>query len=399
MRVLCLTVGPDSEPSSRFRIHQWLEPLRASGIEVEVRPRASRRYLELGYGVHEFPGPIRAGWTAFHFARVCIRRLRDLWDARRYDLLLLQKETFPFGMERLLSFFGLRPVFDIDDAIQLRPDLAHGIGHRLQALADFVTRRDRALPSLLSRCHSVLAGSPNLAAYARNHCEHVRLLPTVVETRRYRVRPVERTGPLTLGWIGAPPNVVYLEPLRPVLTKLAERFPLRLLLIGPARFECPGVEVRCHPWRHYESVEEEVADLHQFDIGLMPLRDDAFAAAKCALKAIQYMACGIPVVASPVGVNPEVVGDGVCGYLPRSQAEWYERLSQLLQDPDLRQRLGEAGRARAEARYSVCAALPTLVEALREAAAAQPGKRRTSPSMIISTASAREKFPVLSERS
>jgi glycosyltransferase involved in cell wall biosynthesis len=399
MRVLCLTVGPDSEPSSRFRIHQWLEPLRASGIEVEIRPRASRRYLELGYGVHPLPSSLRAGWAALQFARVCLRRLRDLWDARRYDLLLLQKETFPFGMQRLVSHFGLRPVFDFDDAIYLRPDLAHGMGRRLRMLADALMRRDRALPALLARCHSVLAGSPNLAAYARTHCERVRLLPTVVETRSYRVRPVRRTGPLTIGWIGAPPNVVYLEPLRPVLKELAERIPMRLLLLGPTHFECPGVEVRCRPWKHYASVEEEANDLMEFDIGIMPLRDDAFAAGKCAFKAIQYMACGIPVVASPVGVNAEVVREGVCGYLASSPSEWYERLSALLRDPDLRERLGEAGRARAEAHYSIRAALPVLVEALREAAAAQPGKRRARDSTINSTACAGEKLPVLIERS
>lgn len=399
MRVLCLTVGPDSEPSSRFRIHQWLEPLRASGIEVEIRSRASRRYLELGYGVRSFPSSIRAGWAALQFTRVCLRRLWDLWDARRYDLLLLQKETFPLGMQRLVSHFGLRPVFDFDDAIYLRPDLAYGTGRRLRILADALTRRDRALPALLTRCHSVLAGSPNLAAYARTHCERVRLLPTVVETRSYRVRPVRRTGPLTIGWIGAPPNVVYLESLRPVLKKLAERIPMRLLLLGPSRFDCPGVEVRCRPWKHYGSIAEEVDDLMEFDIGIMPLRDDAFAAGKCALKAIQYMACGIPVVASPVGVNAEVVRDGVCGYVASSPIEWYERLSALLADPDLRQRMGEAGRARAEAHYSIRAALPVLVEALREAAAAQPGKRRARASTISSTACADEKLPVLIERS
>jgi len=399
MRVLCLTVGPESEPSSRFRVHQWLEPLRESGIELEIRSRASRRYFELGYGLRRLPGPLRAGWAALQFASVCLRRLRDLWDARRYDLLLLQKETFPFGLERLLPHLGLRPVLDLDDAIYLRPELRYGMGRGLRALADAVTRRERALPALLARCHSVLAGSPNLVAYARSHCERVRLLPTVVETRSYRTRPVRRTGPVTVGWIGAPPNLVYLEPLRPVLRALAERFPLRLLLLGPPRFDCPGVEVRCVPWPHYTRGEDELVDLQEFDIGLMPLRDDVFAASKCALKAIQYMACGIPVVASPVGVSAEVVGDGECGYLASSPSEWYERLSALLSDPDLRQRMGAAGRARAEARYSVRAALPVLVEALREAAAAQPGKRRTRASTMRSTESAGEKYPVLIERS
>lgn len=399
MRVLCLTVGPDSEPSSRFRIHQWREPLRASGIELEIRPRASRRYLELGYGVRPLPGAVQAVWAALQFAGVCLRRLKDLWDARRYDLLLLQKETFPLGMARLLPLLGLRPVFDVDDAIYLRPALADGFGRRLRNLADAITRRDRALPALLTRCHSVLAGSPNLASYARASCERVRLLPTVVETRSYRVHPVRRRGPLTIGWIGAPPNVVYLEPLRPVLRQLAAHFPIRLLLLGPAHFECPGVELQCRPWKHYASLEEEVADLQAFDIGVMPLRDDAFAAGKCALKAIQYMASGIPVVASPVGVNGEVVRDGECGYLATSAGEWYERLSTLLADPELRKRMGEAGRARVDARYSIRALLPVLVEALREAAAAQPGKRRTRASTMSSTACSGEKLPVLIERS
>jgi len=399
MRVLCFTVGPDSEPSSRFRVHQWREPLRTRGIELEIRARASRRYLELGYGVREFPSAVRVGWAAFQFLRVSLRRLRDLWDARHYDLLWLQKETFPFGMERLLSLLGLRPVFDFDDAIYVRADLAHGMGRRLRSVADSVTRREQALPALLTHCHSVLAGNPTLANYARVHCARVRVLPTVVETRSYPLRPVRRTGPLTIGWIGAPPNVVYLKPLRPVLERLAEEFPLRLLLVGPRRFECPGVKVQCRPWKHYASVEDEVSDLHEFDIGLMPLRDDAFAAGKCALKAIQYMACGIPVVASPVGVNVEVVQDGVCGSLARTPSEWYERLRALFMDPDLRQRMGAAGRVRAETHYSIRAALPVLEEALREAAALQPGKRRTRASMMSSTASAGEKLPVLIERS
>ena len=401
MRVLCLTIGPDSEPSSRFRVGQWVAPLAEHGIEVEVRPRASRRYLELGYGVRSLPSPARAGWAALQFTKATLRRMRDLAAARRFDLLLLQKETFPFGLERLLPLLGVRTVYDFDDAIYLRTrrvDAADGMGRTIRAAADAVLRRDRALPALLERCDAVIAGNPNLAAYARRHCDRVRVIPTVVDTDRYPVRPVRMDGPLVIGWIGAPPNVGHLEPLRPVLADLATRFAFRFTALGPAQLDWPDVPVECVPWRHYESIEDEVDDVQRFDIGIMPLPDDPFAAGKCALKAIQYMAAGIPVVASPVGVNADVVQVGVCGYLARTPQEWGDRLARLLADPGLRARLGEAGRARAEACYSIRSALPALVETLREAAAT-PGKRRSSASTTRSDASPIESVPVLSERS
>ncbi len=406
MRVLCLTIGPDSEPSSRFRVGQWVTPLARQGIELEVRPRASRRYLDLGYGVRAVPPPVHAAWAALQFTRVTLRRIRDLVAARRFDLLLLQKETFPFGLERLLPLLGVRVVYDFDDAIYLRTrrsggaNAADGMAGALRATADAVLRRDRALPALLARCDTVIAGNPNLAAYARRHCERVRVIPTVVDTDRYRVRPVRTDGTPVIGWIGAPPNVRYLEPLRPVLADLARRFALRFTALGPSRLDWPDVPHECVPWRHYESVEDEVDDVLRFDIGIMPLPDEPFAAGKCALKAIQYMAAGIPVVASPVGVNAEVVQDGVCGYLARTPEEWTDRIGRLLVDPELRARLGRAGRARAEACYSIRSALPALVETLRDAATAPaPGKRRSSASTTSAHASSIDSVPVLSERS
>ena len=121
----------------------------------------------------------------------------------------------------------------------------------------------------------------------------------------------------------------------------------RLRLVGPTSFDCPGVEVECTGWRHYASVADEVADLHRFDVGIMPLPATGFAAGKCALKAIQYMACGIPVVASPVGVNAEVVRHDECGFLAETPDDWERYLARLLADPALRARLGDAGRSRA----------------------------------------------------
>jgi glycosyltransferase involved in cell wall biosynthesis len=297
-----------------------------------------------------------------------VRRLHDLWHARRFDLVFIQKEVFPFGMERLVDWLGLRVVYDFDDAIQLRSDLRAPRGRVLSWLADALVRRDRALPALLQRSAVVIAGNPVLADFARRHNPDVRVIPTAIDTDRYTARTASSDGRLRIGWFGAPAATAYLEPLRPALQRLAERFDFELSVLGAERFACPDVPVRCRPWRPYERLAEEVADLQRFDIGIMPLPDDAFAAGKCALKAIQYMACGIPVVASPVGVAAEVITDGECGFLARTSEEWADRLGRLLADASLRERLGHAGRRRVVEHYSLHAVFPRLLAALAEAA-------------------------------
>jgi glycosyltransferase involved in cell wall biosynthesis len=374
MRVLFLTIGPESEPSSRFRAYQYVEPLRRLGVDARVRPRVGRAYFEMGYGIRRPPAPVRGAWVAGSFALRTLRRVRDLWQARRFDLLVLQKETFPFGMERLLSRWGIPVVYDFDDAVYEAPPSADGLGPALRAVAERVAGPRRGLPPLLSRCRAVVAGNAVLADYARRHNERVFVLPTAVDTEAYPVRPVRRSGPLTVGWIGAPAGAVYLEPLRPVFRALARRFDLRLVVLGAPAFDCPGVIVETGSWKTYRSREEEAEHLSRFDIGIMPLADDPWAAGKCAFKAIQYMASGIPVVASPVGVTPEVVPDGTCGFLAATPDQWMEKLSALLGDPELRAAMGRAGRARVEENYSIRATLPRLVEVLREAAGApEPG--------------------------
>ena len=135
MRVLFLTIGPETEPSSRFRVYQYLDALRANGIRVTIRPLASPRYVELGYGRLRPATALRVFWTTLHFATRVVRRLRDLWDARNFDVVFIQKEVFPFGMARLVDWLGLRVVYDFDDAIQLRSDPCAPRGRVLSRLA------------------------------------------------------------------------------------------------------------------------------------------------------------------------------------------------------------------------------------------------------------------------
>jgi len=386
LRVLCLTIGPEAEPSSRFRVYQYRDALRALGVSLEVRPRVGRRYFEMGYGLRRPPAALRAAWVGASAVSRRLRRLRDLRDAGHFDALLLQKETLPPGGLALLRAAGVPVVYDVDDAIWEPQTAVDGLGPRLRRVADGLARRPRVLPELLAHCHTVLAGSPALAEYARRFAPRVEILPTVVDTDAYPVSPRRRRGTLTVGWIGAPANAVYLEPLRPVFREITRRFDCRVLLLGPHAFECPGARVEVRPFQSYASRDEEAAALRDLDVGLLPLPDDRFARGKCGLKAIQYMACGLPVVASPVGVTPEILGDGACGLLASTPGEWRDALAHLLADPGLRERLGRAGRARAEARYSLRAAAPRLAAALRAAAGSADSASRAPSGRAGSTA-------------
>lgn len=379
MRVLCLTIGPETEPSSRFRVYQYAEPLAGLGIALDVRPRVGRRYVELGFGLRRPGLPVRLAAVGASLAARTLRRVRDLVAARRYDAVWVQKETFPFGLDRLVRSLDVPVVFDFDDAIYAAPGARDGLGPGVRAVAERLVRREEALARLLPRCAAVWAGSPVLADWARARGARVEIVPTVVDTDVYPVRPVRRVprgGTLSIGWIGAPAGSAYLEPLRPVFGALARRFPLRLVVRGTADFSCPGVEVDARGWRTYRERADEAADLEGIDVGIMPLPAEPWAAGKCALKAIQFMASGIPVVVSPVGANAEVVVDGVTGFHAVGPARWRERLARLLESPSLRHRLGRAGRAHVERHYSLAAAAPRVAELLRDATRTAVARRR-----------------------
>jgi glycosyltransferase involved in cell wall biosynthesis len=214
-----------------------------------------------------------------------------------------------------------------------------------------------------ARC--VVAGNEYLADYARRAgAKRVAILPTVVDTDRYPAATRERRGPFTIGWIGSPFSSRYLELIAPALADVCSQGRARVVLVGAPLAVLASVPREVLPW----SEATEVNDIQAFDVGVMPVVDEPWARGKCGLKLIQYMACGLPVVASPVGVNREIVEPGVNGFLASTHEEWINALTTLRDQPTLAAELGRAGRRKVEEKYSLRAAAPALASILRQAA-------------------------------
>jgi glycosyltransferase involved in cell wall biosynthesis len=356
LSVLFIAPHPIEGPSTRFRIHQYLPALEAAGISATVRPFLSSRLAPLAYR----PGlAAKLGITAWGAAL----RLGDILRATRADLVYVLREAFPIGpavFERALEAASGRLAFDFDDAIWLR---STNYENPIDRLRDF----DRPA-RLIARARRTVVGSELLADYARQYApspDRVVLIPTVVDTTQFRPAPRPADGGIVVGWIGTPRNTSYIQAIWPGLAAAARRDPrIRYAFVGAEPFDAGDTPVEFRPW----TLAGEIADIQGFDIGIMPLPDDAQARGKCGFKLIEYMACGLAAVASPVGANVDVLRDGETGLLADTATGWEAALVDLAGDAERRRAMGAAGRARAVERYSLAAMAPRFVATVEAAA-------------------------------
>lgn len=335
-RGLVLAKYDTQAATTRQRFVQAVPYLREAGIEIDICPLFSNAYLAqlFTHGTRSKRGIVAAYWA----------RLGVLMRASRYDFIWVQYELFPYlhaGFERLISLAGKPVIYDMDDALFHQYDQHNNpwvrklLGNKLQPL--------------LRRSALACCGNAYLAAYAKQFCAHTEIMPTVVDITHYRVVKKPATPTPTLGWIGSPSTWRYTAPLRGMLGEFVAEKKLNILVVGAGAAADNTDPFAFRDWQE----AREVADIQQMDIGIMPLPDEPWARGKCGYKLIQYMACGIPVIASPVGVNREIVEHGVNGFLASTDQEWREAIATLSSDAALRQRMGHAGRARVEAQYSI----------------------------------------------
>jgi glycosyltransferase involved in cell wall biosynthesis len=240
-------------------------------------------------------------------------------------------------------------VFDIDDAIWEPP--AH-VSSPFLGLVDFGWVRKMA-----GMCTHAVVGNAYLADYVRQYDPNITIIPTCIDMDKHV--PKEHgdvSGSVVLGWTGLKDNLGYLAHIEPVLQELARKHDLKMLVTTGRDYHLDGVEVENEYWVN----AREIDYLRRADIGLMPLEDTPRARGKCAFKALQYMAVGVPPIVSPVGMNAEVIEDGVDGYLATTPEEWREKLERLIVDAELRRRMGAAAREKVHTLYSHDANFPKL---------------------------------------
>jgi glycosyltransferase involved in cell wall biosynthesis len=311
-RLLILT-RERTNPAFRQRIEAYVEPLQARGIALEV--------VEL--------------------AASPLARWRQLRKAGRYEAVLLQRKTLT-TWDRLTLGNPQRLIYDFDDAVmfQNRSPQQPNRG------------RQRRFERTVRQADLVIAGSPILAEHARRAgARSIRIIPTGLDTRRF---PPKQNYALTRGavrlvWIGSRSTLKLLEPFRAMFSMLAQSMPNSFSLRVVADGGLSGLSMPTEnvPWK----LEDEGRRLAECDVGIAPLPDTPFTRGKCAYKIVQYMAAGLPIIASPVGIQPEYVRPGVNGLLAGTPEEWVAAVRQLAADATLRERLGRAGRARAETEF------------------------------------------------
>jgi len=359
MRILALVPGLfNTNPSQRYRIEQWEPLLRERGVEITYAPFEDEELHALVYK----PGMMRKKMQLV--TRNLGRRLSLIRKVTDYDLVYILREAALLGppvYEHLIHQRRVPIVFDFDDAIF--------VSYRSPSNGYLSYLKFASKTKSICRIAShVMVGNPYLAAYARQVNDRVTVIPTTIDTEKYQLSPSGNSSrPPVIGWTGSHSTVQHLDTLRGALKKLAERESFRLRVIGTPAYECPPIDVEAMAWR----ADTELKDLSGIDIGVMPLPDDKWSKGKCGLKALQFMALGIPTVCSPVGVNTDIIQDDQNGFLAGTEDEWVDKLSRLLRSHELRQRLGQAGRATIEQKYSAITQAPRVYEifksVLREA--------------------------------
>lgn len=355
MRVLAVVPSVyDTSPGQRFRIEQWEPILAARGVEITYAPFENdelRAVLYKGGAVLK---------KAAAVTRNMKRRGRELADVGSYDLVYIFREAALLGppwFERKIAKSGVPAVFDFDDAVF--------VSYKSPSNGYLSYLKFPAKTAEICRLSThVMAGNEYLADYARKQNPNVTIIPTTIDTDKYQfIEKAVEPSTVTIGWSGSFSTIQHLDTIRDALEELAKTENYKLRVIGTPSYKISGVDTEAMQWRS----ETELADLREIDIGLMPLPDEDWTRGKCGLKALQYMALGIPTICSPVGVNSTIIKDGTNGFLADGREEWIEKLKQLMHSPELRQKLGRAGRETVEREYSAKAIAPKVLDVFRTA--------------------------------
>jgi len=348
IRVLALASYPREAAATRYRIEQYTLLLRKFGIEIELSPFLSSELFEILYERgHRLKKTVGLLVSAF-------KRLPPLLHAAQADVVLIQREAALFGppvFEWFIARVLRKPLLlDLDDPTfvsYVSPTYGPSV-----AKLKWFSKNDQ----LIQWATAVIAGNRLIAEYVEKRGKPVVILPTVVDMTLFRPKTSGSSLPV-IGWIGSHSTFPFVKSLLPIIEKLGKKHRFKLKIVGGTEeVQLSGVEVENLRWK----LEREVEDFRSLDVGLYPIIRDEWSIGKSGFKAIQYMAVGIPTVASAVGAVTEIIEDGVTGFLVTTPEQWYDRLSLLIENGELRERMGKAAREAALRQFSLLAQAEAL---------------------------------------
>jgi glycosyltransferase involved in cell wall biosynthesis len=336
-------------PSQRFRFEQYILHLSQHGIETKVASFWSKRHWPAIYNTGGLALKIYATLEGF------FRRFLLLFTLGRYYKVLIHREATPLGPPwwewAAARVWKKTLIYDFDDAVWLP--------NNSQANEKLVKRlkTHSKTATIIKWCTGVMAGNAFLASYAAQYCQKVHVVPTTIDTQNHhnRVKKHKPGGIPVMGWTGSHSTLKQLTPLFPLLEDLHKQHPFHFLLISD---EAPATVPRFVRFRKWNKAQE-IDELLEMDFGIMPLYNTDWERGKCGFKALQYMALGMPAVVAAVGVNTSIVDEGINGYLCEplplgmAEAKWRMALTALLNDIELRSKMGTAARIKIEKNFSV----------------------------------------------
>lgn len=327
MKVIFLVQGMNVA-ASRYRVLQYLPFLHEEGIDTEV---------------FEFPERM-SGWSA-------------LWEfLKNGDIIFVQRKRLPRSVLLSLKRLKKKILYDFDDAVMFKNSLSRN---------PYSLRRTMSFKRMLHYTDLVIAGNDFLKQEAEKYHENVKVIPTPIDAERYQEKKVCESDMVIMGWIGDHGSIHYMESYKDVWEAMGRKYKnVVLSIICDTFIETKDISLRKIPWNY----EREIEDLMSLDIGLMPLFDDLWSKGKCGFKIIQYLGVGVPAVCTPVGINRDVVENGVHGLWANTKAEWIEKLSTLVENASLRKKMGKEGRQRIMDQYTVQVCAPKLIKWIKEVA-------------------------------
>lgn len=333
----------DRSPSQRFRFEQYLEYFQQNGFAYELSPLLNERDDTIFYS--------KGNWfqKLFLVIRCFKKRLKDVKNATNFDIIFIQREAFFTGttyFEKKLNQLPVKVIFDFDDSIWL-PNVSPG-NKKLEWLKNYDKTK-----TLIGLADFVIAGNQHLADYANQFNQQVHIIPTTIDTDYHVPLKNKLKDKICIGWTGTATTIKHFEMAIPVLLKLQKKYKDQIYfkVIGEGKYTNEVLAINGTPW----NFDTEIEDLQEIDIGIMPLPNDEWTKGKCGFKGLQYMALEIPTIMSPVGVNPSIIENGVNGYLADSDEDWINKLSNLIDSEELRQKIGTRGRKTILEKYSTLA--------------------------------------------